>query len=149
MPILFLWAWGFIRKKDLENWCRAKVVDYYLPWGATCLVERAIRNTIRAFRFARISPQLTSLFLWRVRPIRTIELLEFPIRANHPIRANRVNRFARIEPLRVQVDYTQPYIVLEFVSVWKTQTLTLLIVIGINFLGVIANGWYTFNSFLI
>ena len=25
---------------------------------------------------------------------------EFPIRANHPIRANRANRFARITPLR-------------------------------------------------
>ena len=28
------------------------------------------------------------------------ESLEFPIRANHPIRANRANRFARITPLR-------------------------------------------------
>ena len=27
------------------------------------------------------------------------ESLEFPIRANHPIRANRANRFARITPL--------------------------------------------------
>ena len=27
------------------------------------------------------------------------ESVEFPIRANHPIRANRVNRFARITPL--------------------------------------------------
>ena len=27
------------------------------------------------------------------------ESLEFPIRANHPIRANRANRFARIMPL--------------------------------------------------
>ena len=31
------------------------------------------------------------------------ESLEFPIRANHPIRANRANRFARITPLSVQV----------------------------------------------
>ena len=30
------------------------------------------------------------------------ESLEFPIRANHPIRANRANRFARIAPLRSQ-----------------------------------------------
>ena len=30
------------------------------------------------------------------------ESLEFPILANHPIRANRANRFARITPLRVQ-----------------------------------------------
>ena len=30
------------------------------------------------------------------------ESLEFPIRANHPIRANRANRFARITPLRCQ-----------------------------------------------
>ena len=28
------------------------------------------------------------------------ESLEFPIRANHPIRANCANRFARITPLR-------------------------------------------------
>ena len=27
------------------------------------------------------------------------ESLEFPIRANHPIRTNRANRFARITPL--------------------------------------------------
>ena len=30
------------------------------------------------------------------------ESLEFPIRANHPIRANRANRFARITPLRLR-----------------------------------------------
>ena len=30
------------------------------------------------------------------------ESLEFPIRANHPIRANRANRFARITPLRLE-----------------------------------------------
>ena len=31
------------------------------------------------------------------------ESLEFPIHANHPIRANHANRFARITPLRYAV----------------------------------------------
>ena len=31
------------------------------------------------------------------------ESLEFPIRTNHPIRANHANRFARITPLRFYV----------------------------------------------
>ena len=31
------------------------------------------------------------------------ESLEFPIRANHPIRANRANRFARITPLSYRI----------------------------------------------
>ena len=35
-----------------------------------------------------------------VRQADSHESLEFPIRANHPIRANRANRFARITPLR-------------------------------------------------
>ena len=35
----------------------------------------------------------------RVRQADSPESLEFPIRANHPIRANRANRFARMTPL--------------------------------------------------
>ena len=34
---------------------------------------------------------------------RSPESLEFPIRANHLIRVNRANRFARITPLRLQL----------------------------------------------
>ena len=62
------------------------------------LVARAIRNPIRANRFARIIRNETPIFL--ARQADSQESLEFLIRANHPIRANRANRFARITPLK-------------------------------------------------
>ena len=62
------------------------------------LVAQAIRNAIRANRFARIIRNETPIFI--ARQADSHESLEFPIRANHPIRANRANRFARITPLR-------------------------------------------------
>ena len=55
------------------------------------LVARAIRNAIRANRFAIETP------LFIARQADSHESFEF--RANHPIRANRANRFARITPL--------------------------------------------------
>ena len=66
-------------------------------------MARAIRNAIRANRFARIDSREsfaieTPIFI--ARQADSHESLEFPIRANHPIRANRANRFARIMPLR-------------------------------------------------
>ena len=56
-----------------------------------------------ATRFARIDSREsfaieTPVFIARLAD--SHESLEFPIRANHPIRANRANRFARITPLR-------------------------------------------------
>ena len=62
------------------------------------LVARAIRNAIRANRFARIIRNWNPIFIARQADSR--ESLEFPIRANRVIRANRANRFARITPLR-------------------------------------------------
>ena len=59
-------------------------------WGRT-LVARAIR----ANRFAIETP------IFIAHHADSHESLEFPIRANHPIRANCANRFARITPLRV------------------------------------------------
>ena len=56
-----------------------------------------------ATRFARIDSREsfaveTPIFI--ARQADSHESLEFPIRANHAIRANRANRFARITPLR-------------------------------------------------
>ena len=53
-------------------------------------------------RFARIDSREsfaieTPIFI--ARQANSHESLEFPIRANHPIHANRANRFARITPL--------------------------------------------------
>ena len=62
---------------------------------SSTLVARAIRNAIRA-NHSQLKP-----LLFIVRQADSHESLEFPIRANHPIRANRANRFARITPLRV------------------------------------------------
>ena len=61
-------------------------------------MARAIRN-----RFARIDSREsfaieTPIFI--ARQADSHESLEFPIRANYPLRANRANRFARITPLR-------------------------------------------------
>ena len=50
------------------------------------------RESIRANRFAIETPVFIAA--------RQTDSPEFPIRANHPIRANRANRFARITPLR-------------------------------------------------
>ena len=58
--------------------------------------QRDSREMIRANH-----SQSKPLFLQRVRRD-SHESLEFPIRANHPIRANRANRFARITPLRAR-----------------------------------------------
>ena len=60
------------------------------------LVARAFRNAIRANR-----SQLKPLY-FIARQADSPESLEFLIRATHPIRANRVNRFARITPLRAR-----------------------------------------------
>ena len=59
-----------------------------------------------ATRFARIDSREsfaieTPIFI--ARHADSQESLEFPIRANHPIRANRANRFARITPLSAGV----------------------------------------------
>ena len=51
------------------------------PFGT--LVARAIRNAIRANRFATKTP------IFIARQADSHKSLEFPIRANHPIRANR------------------------------------------------------------
>ena len=56
-------------------------------------MARAIRNPIRANRFAIETP------IFIARQADSPESLESPIRANHPIRANQANRFARITPL--------------------------------------------------
>ena len=67
------------------------------------LVARAIRNEIRANRFARIIRNWNAYFYSASGRFARIWLShEFPIRANHPIRANRANRFARITPLSLQ-----------------------------------------------
>ena len=66
------------------------------------LVARAIRNAIRANRFARIDSResfATETPIFIARQADSHESLEFPIRANQPIRANRANQFARITPL--------------------------------------------------
>ena len=65
-------------------------------------MARAIRNAIRANRFARIDSRESFALetpIVIVHQADSHESLEFPIRANHPICANRVNRFARITPL--------------------------------------------------
>ena len=64
------------------------------------LVARAICNAIRANRFARIAIE-TPIFI--ARQADSHESLEFPIRANHSIRANRANRFALITQLSSKV----------------------------------------------
>ena len=54
-------------------------------------------------RFARIDSResfATATPIFIARQADSHESLEFPIRANHPIRAKRANRFARITPLR-------------------------------------------------
>ena len=51
-------------------------------------------NSVATPQFAIETP------IFIVRQADSHESLEFPIRANHPIRANRANRFARITPLR-------------------------------------------------
>ena len=60
-------------------------------------------RAIRANRFARIDSQRESFAIeppiFIARQADSHESLEFPIRANHAIRANRANRFARITPL--------------------------------------------------
>ena len=56
--------------------------------------QRDSRESIRANH-----SQSKPLF-FRARQADSHESLEFPIRENHPIRANRANRFARITPLR-------------------------------------------------
>ena len=66
------------------------------------LVARAICNAIRANRFTRLDLREsfaieTPIFI--ARQADSHESLEFPIRANRVIRANRANRFARIAPL--------------------------------------------------
>ena len=58
------------------------------------LVAQAIRNTIRANHSKSKPP------IFIACQADSHESLEFPIHANHPIRANRANRFARIKPLR-------------------------------------------------
>ena len=55
--------------------------------------QRDSRESIRA-NHSRLTPRLL-----KARRADSPESLEFPIRANHPIRANRANRFARITPL--------------------------------------------------
>ena len=65
--------------------------------------ERQFVHGRFATRFARIDSREsfaidTPIFI--ARQADSHESLEFPIRANHPIRANRANRFARITPLR-------------------------------------------------
>ena len=56
--------------------------------------QRDSRESIRAKAFAMRTP------IFIARQADSHESFEFPIRANHPIRANRANRFARIMPLR-------------------------------------------------
>ena len=56
--------------------------------------QRDSRESIRATRFAIETP------IFIVRQADSHVSLEFPIRANHPIRANCANQFARITPLR-------------------------------------------------
>ena len=56
--------------------------------------QRDSRKSIRANHSQLIE---TPIFI--ARQADSHESLEFPIRANHPIRANRANRFARITPL--------------------------------------------------
>ena len=56
--------------------------------------QRDSRESIRANH-----SQFKPLFLWRGQAD-SHESLEYPIRANRVIRANRANRFARITPLR-------------------------------------------------
>ena len=75
------------------------------------LVARAIRNEIRANRFARIDSRESFAIetpILKARQADSPESLDFPIRANHPIRANRANRFARITPLSTErIEVTQ------------------------------------------
>ena len=62
------------------------------------LVARAIRNAIDSREsFAVEAP------IFVARQADSHKSLEFSIRANHPIRANRANRFARITPLRSEI----------------------------------------------
>ena len=79
----------FSKRREIQKNKRSNFLGNTLA-----LVARAIRNTIRANRFAIENP------IFIVRQADSHESLEFPIHANHPIRANRANRFARITPLR-------------------------------------------------
>ena len=60
---------------------------------------------VRAIKLYPPFPKLGSMSgptpIFIARQADSHESLEFPIRTNHPIRANRANRFARITPLRV------------------------------------------------
>ena len=60
-------------------------------------MARAIRNAIRGIDSRESFAMETPILI--VRQADSHKSLEFPIRANHPIRANRANRFARITPL--------------------------------------------------
>ena len=59
--------------------------------------QRDSHESIRDESFAIETP------IFIARQADSHEPLEFPIRANHPIRANRANRFARITPLSLQL----------------------------------------------
>ena len=58
--------------------------------------QRDSRELIRA-NHSQLKPPI-----FIVRQANSPGSLEFPIRANHPIRANRANRFTRITPLSFQ-----------------------------------------------
>ena len=62
-------------------------------------MARAIRNAIRANRFARIIRNSNPYFYSANRLIRTNHSNFRFMQANQPICANRANRFARITPL--------------------------------------------------
>ena len=62
------------------------------------LVARAIRNAIPRIDSRESFAIETPIFI--ALQADSPESREFPTRANHPIRANRANRFARITPVR-------------------------------------------------
>ena len=77
-------------------------------------MERAIRNAIR--RIDSRESFAIEIPIFVACQADSPESLEFPIRANHPIRANRANRFARITPL----SFGPSVLVKTFISCYRT-----------------------------
>ena len=83
--------------RDLESGPARDVGQKWVPKyiGGMGDSQRDSRELIRSESFAIETP------IFIARQADSHESLEFPIRANHPIRTNRANfRFARITPLR-------------------------------------------------
>ena len=72
-----------------------------LPKLVLCSLRWHGRSATLFARIASCESFASETPIFIVRQADSHESLEFPIRANHPIRANRANRFVRITPLSV------------------------------------------------